>query len=106
MVETGSFGNDLFYRISVIPIELPPLRARRADIPDLVRHFLNKYSAAASRAALDIAEDAMHYLENYDWPGNVRELENTIERAVALEPASARPGGRSGESAYANPYAD
>ncbi|HEV8487270.1 MAG TPA: sigma-54 dependent transcriptional regulator [Blastocatellia bacterium] len=100
MVENGTFRNDLFYRISVIPIELPPLRARRADIPDLVRHFLNKYSAAASRPALDIAEDAMHYLENYDWPGNVRELENTIERAVALEPATVKLPGRPGEGPY------
>ena len=86
MVEDGTFRNDLFYRISVIPIEMPPLRSRRADIPDLVRHFLEKYSAAASRPTLEISEEAMRYLESYDWPGNVRELENTIERAVALEP--------------------
>jgi two-component system response regulator PilR (NtrC family) len=86
MVEDGTFRNDLFYRISVIPIEMPPLRSRRADIPDLVRHFLEKYSAAAGRPTLEISEDAMRYLESYDWPGNVRELENTIERAVALEP--------------------
>jgi two-component system response regulator PilR (NtrC family) len=86
MVEDGTFRNDLFYRISVIPIEMPPLRSRRADIPDLVRHFLEKYSAAAGRATLEISEEAMRYLESYDWPGNVRELENTIERAVALEP--------------------
>ena len=86
MVEDGTFRNDLFYRISVIPIEMPPLRSRRADIPDLVRHFLEKYSAAAGRPTLEISEEAMRYLETYDWPGNVRELENTIERAVALEP--------------------
>ncbi len=86
MVEDGTFRNDLFYRISVIPIEMPPLRSRRADIPDLVRHFLEKYSAAAGRPTLEISEEAMRYLESYDWPGNVRELENTIERAVALEP--------------------
>jgi two-component system response regulator PilR (NtrC family) len=85
MVEDGTFRNDLYYRISVIPIEMPPLRARRADIPDLVRHFLDKYSAAAGRASLEIAEETTRYLETYDWPGNVRELENTIERAVALE---------------------
>jgi two-component system, NtrC family, response regulator PilR len=107
MVENGSFRNDLFYRISVIPIELPPLRSRPVDIPDLVRHFLNKYSAAASRPALDIAEEAMHYLESYDWPGNVRELENTIERAVALEPASVKmPGRRPGDAGYGEQYAD
>ncbi|HWP41680.1 MAG TPA: sigma 54-interacting transcriptional regulator, partial [Blastocatellia bacterium] len=87
MVEDNTFRNDLFYRISVIPIEMPPLRARKMDIPDLVRHFLDKYSAAAGRARLEVSEDAMRYLEGYDWPGNVRELENTIERAVALEPS-------------------
>lgn len=85
MVEDGTFRNDLYYRISVIPIEMPPLRARRTDIPDLVRHFLEKYSAAANRPTLELSEEAMPYLESYDWPGNVRELENTIERAVALE---------------------
>ena len=86
MVEDGTFRNDLYYRISVIPIEMPPLRGRRVDIPYLVRHFLEKYSAAAGRPTLEISEEAMRYLESYDWPGNVRELENTIERAVALEP--------------------
>ena len=85
MVEDGTFRNDLYYRISVIPIEMPPLRARRTDIPELVRHFMEKYSAAANRPTLEISEEAMPYLESYDWPGNVRELENTIERAVALE---------------------
>jgi two-component system response regulator PilR (NtrC family) len=88
MVEDGTFRNDLYYRISVIPIEMPPLRARRTDIPELVRHFLEKYSAAAGRSALEISEEATRYLESYDWPGNVRELENTIERAVALEQSS------------------
>jgi two-component system, NtrC family, response regulator PilR len=85
MVEDGTFRNDLFYRISVIPIELPPLRARRTDIRELVQHFLEKYSAQAGRPVLNVSEEAMRYLEAYDWPGNVRELENTIERAVALE---------------------
>jgi two-component system response regulator PilR (NtrC family) len=88
MVEDGSFRNDLYYRISVIPIEMPPLRARIIDIPELVRHFLDKYSAVAGRARMEISEDAVQYLQSYDWPGNVRELENTIERAVALEPSS------------------
>lgn len=86
MVEEGTFRNDLYYRISVIPIELPPLRERREDIPDLVRYFLNKYTAAAGRQPMEVSEEAMRYLEAYNWPGNVRELENTIERAVALEP--------------------
>jgi two-component system response regulator PilR (NtrC family) len=86
MVEDGTFRNDLYYRISVIPVEMPPLRARRGDIPDLVRHFLEKYSATAGRGMLELSEEAARFLESYDWPGNVRELENTIERAVALEP--------------------
>jgi two-component system response regulator PilR (NtrC family) len=64
---------------------MPPLRARRTDVPDLVQHFLEKYSAAANRPTLEVSEETMRYLESYDWPGNVRELENTIERAVALE---------------------
>ena len=85
MVDDGTFRNDLYYRISVIPIEMPPLRARRVDIPELVKHFLEKYSTAANRPVLEISEEAVRYLESYDWPGNVRELENTIERAVALE---------------------
>jgi len=85
MVDDGTFRNDLYYRVSVIPIEMPPLRARRVDIPELVKHFLEKYSAAANRPVLEISEEAVRYLESYDWPGNVRELENTIERAVALE---------------------
>jgi len=88
MVEDGSFRNDLFYRISVIPIEMPPLRARTVDIPDLVRHFLDKYSAVAGRSRMEVSDDAIQYLQSYDWPGNVRELENTIERAVALERSS------------------
>ncbi|HSE97893.1 MAG TPA: sigma-54 dependent transcriptional regulator, partial [Blastocatellia bacterium] len=87
MVGDNTFRNDLYYRISVIPIEMPPLRGRKMDIPDLVSHFLDKYSAAAGRSKLELDEEAMRYLEGYDWPGNVRELENTIERAVALEPS-------------------
>ncbi|HEV2882620.1 MAG TPA: sigma-54 dependent transcriptional regulator [Pyrinomonadaceae bacterium] len=84
MVKAGTFREDLFYRVSVIPIELPPLREKREDIPDLVTHFTEKYCAQAGRS-LGISERAMELLERYSWPGNVRELEHTIERAVALE---------------------
>lgn len=80
----GSFREDLFYRISVIPINLPPLRERREDIPDLVDHFIGKFCDQTGRS-LGIAPKAMQLLENYMWGGNVRELEHTIERAVALE---------------------
>jgi len=80
----GSFREDLFYRISVIPINLPPLRDRREDIPDLVEHFINKFCDMSGRR-LTIAPKALQMLEGYMWGGNVRELEHTIERAVALE---------------------
>jgi two-component system, NtrC family, response regulator PilR len=80
----GSFREDLFYRISVIPINLPPLRERAEDIPELANHFARKFCQQAGRR-LTISPKAMQLLENYMWSGNVRELEHTIERAVALE---------------------
>ncbi|HVF57470.1 MAG TPA: sigma-54 dependent transcriptional regulator [Pyrinomonadaceae bacterium] len=86
MVKQGSFREDLFYRVSVIPIELPPLRERREDIPDLVEHFIVKFCTQTGRS-LGVTEKTMELLERYSWPGNVRELEHTIERAVALERA-------------------
>ena len=84
MVKDGTFREDLFYRISVIPIELPPLRERSEDIAELANHFINKFCAFTGRP-LSLNEKALRLLEAYMWPGNVRELENTIERAVALE---------------------
>jgi two-component system response regulator PilR (NtrC family) len=84
MVAASAFREDLFYRVSVIPIELPPLRERREDIPDLVEHFVGKFCAQTGRP-LAVTPKALELLERYDWPGNVRELEHTIERAVALE---------------------
>jgi two-component system response regulator PilR (NtrC family) len=84
MVSAGTFREDLYYRISVIPIELPPLRERSEDISDLANHFVEKFCAPTGRK-LGISETAMRLLERYSWPGNVRELEHTIERAVALE---------------------
>ncbi|HEX7774216.1 MAG TPA: sigma-54 dependent transcriptional regulator, partial [Pyrinomonadaceae bacterium] len=84
MVSAGTFREDLYYRISVIPIELPPLRERAEDISELANHFVQKFCAPAGRS-LTISEHAMRLLERYSWPGNVRELEHTIERAVALE---------------------
>ena len=85
-VGRGGFRQDLFYRISVIPVELPPLRERAEDIPDLVDHFLDKLAEESGRKKLSCSTDALRLLEAYDWPGNVRELENTIERAHILEP--------------------
>ncbi len=84
MADEGTFREDLFYRISVIPINLPPLRERKEDIGALVKHFINKFCDQTGRK-LSINPKAMQFLENYAWHGNVRELEHTIERAVALE---------------------
>jgi len=84
MSEDGSFREDLFYRISVIPISLPPLRERAEDIAELVEYFINKFCQQQDRK-VSISQKAMQMLENYAWHGNVRELEHTIERAVALE---------------------
>jgi two-component system response regulator AtoC len=81
MVAEGSFREDLFYRLNVIPIHLPPLRERRDDIPILARHFLDKYSPALQ---MQISQGAMRVLMAFSWPGNVRQLENAIERAVTL----------------------
>jgi two-component system response regulator PilR (NtrC family) len=83
-IARGEFREDLYYRINVIPIALPPLRARREDIPLLVDHFLRKYSEAIGTPAKRISAEAVRLLERHTWPGNVRELENLIERAVAL----------------------
>jgi DNA-binding NtrC family response regulator len=84
-ISEGRFREDLYYRLSVIPIHLPPLRERREDIALLARSFLDRYRKSMSKAVEAIEPKAMERLETYDWPGNVRELENTIERAVALE---------------------
>ncbi len=84
MVREGKFREDLFYRLNVISIDLPPLRQRREDIPLLVQHFLQKYSEENERTRRSIATEALRPLVSYSWPGNVRELENTIERAVVL----------------------
>jgi len=84
---TGEFREDLFYRINVLPINLPPLRQRREDIPLLVDFFLQKYSRQLDLPVRQISVEAMRLLESYDWPGNVRELENVIERAMALSHA-------------------
>jgi transcriptional regulator with PAS, ATPase and Fis domain len=94
MVAEGGFREDLYYRLNVIPVQLPPLRDRKEDIPLLVQHFLDRYrpadpSAAPGtpqmpKAALTVSQEAMRRLMSYHWPGNVRQLENAIERAVAV----------------------
>jgi DNA-binding NtrC family response regulator len=84
MVAEGRFQEDLFYRLNVIPIDLPPLRERREDIPALAEHFVRKHAQRTGRRVERIEDGVMAALQQYDWPGNVRELENTIERAVVL----------------------
>ena len=84
MVEDGRFREDLFYRLHVINIVLPPLRERKDDIPLLAHHFLAKYSEENQKAGIELTGDALDLMMDYDWPGNVRELENVIERAVVL----------------------
>src|SRR5436189_1775499 len=85
MVAESQFREDLFYRISVIPLELPPLRHRRDDIPMLADHFLARLNASMGRKFDRISDEALKKLETYEWPGNVRELENALERSFILE---------------------
>lgn len=84
LIEEKRFRQDLFFRLNVIKIELPPLRDRKEDIPLLVKHFLDIYSEENKKELSGVTEDVMEVLENYEWPGNIRELENVIERAVVL----------------------
>jgi two-component system response regulator PilR (NtrC family) len=103
MVAEGRFREDLYYRINVIQVHLPPLRDRREDVPLLAEHFLAKYATGVEKPVRSISREALALLSAYGWPGNVRELENVIERAVALEqtasvlpeslPAQVRAGG-------------
>jgi len=84
MVSSGKFQEDLYYRLNVIPIAIPPLRDRREDIPLLVENFLRRFARDSGKRIDGVDTSVMRELERYDWPGNVRELENTIERAVVL----------------------
>jgi two-component system response regulator PilR (NtrC family) len=86
-VAENVFREDLYYRLNVIPILVPPLRERPEDIPLLANHFLKKYASAAGRGILRVHKESINSLCGYEWPGNVRQLENTVERAVALETA-------------------
>ena len=88
MVEEGEFRSDLFYRLHVFPLLVPPLRDRREDIPMLVRHYVDKYARRMNRHIETIPSHTMEVLARYPWPGNVRELQNFIERAVILSPGS------------------
>jgi len=83
-VKEGKFREDLFYRLNVITIDLPPLRQRKNDVPLLAQHFAQKFADENGKPPLHISTDALRPLMDYEWPGNVRELENVIERAVVL----------------------
>ena len=85
-IAAGRFREDLFYRLNVVPVKLPPLRERREDIPELVSHFLARFAAERRMAAPAISEEAMAALQAHDWPGNVRQLRNIIERTLILAP--------------------
>jgi two-component system nitrogen regulation response regulator NtrX len=88
-ISKGNFREDLFYRLNVVPFYVPPLRERKEDVPLLVRHFLREFSAAYTRRARQITDDALDVLMRYSWPGNVRELRNLVERMVIMNPTAA-----------------
>ena len=119
-VDESRFREDLYYRLNVIHIHMPPLRERKEDIPALVEHFLSKYRATTEAIPTTITEEALERLVAYDWPGNVRELENAVERAVVLSRGNPiamdhlpfgsvkapQPGRRKGKSAKTDAYAE
>ena len=84
LIKNGSFREDLYYRINVIPIVIPPLKERKEDIPILIDHFINKFSVENNKNVKGISKEALELLMQYEWPGNVRELENLVERVIAL----------------------
>jgi two-component system, NtrC family, response regulator AtoC len=88
LVENGKFREDLFYRLNVVAIHLPPLRERREDLPTLIQYFLGKYSQMNNKPVQGVHPQALTFLIQYQWPGNIRELEHTIERAVVMTPHS------------------
>jgi DNA-binding NtrC family response regulator len=85
-IRKGEFREDLYYRINVVPIVIPPLRERREDIPLLIEHFIKKFNDENNKEVKGVSEEVLEWMVRYEWPGNVRELENLIERMVALTP--------------------
>jgi transcriptional regulator with GAF, ATPase, and Fis domain len=90
-VEAGNFRQDLYFRLSVFPMEVPPLKDRKEDIPLLVRHFINQARQKTRCGNLHLSDQQMVRLQNYNWPGNVRELQNVIERAMILSSCGTQP---------------
>jgi formate hydrogenlyase transcriptional activator len=119
-VEAGLFRSDLFYRLNVFPVEIPPLRERRSDIPHLVAFYVSRFSKRFGKKVDAVSRESMEHLVNYSWPGNIRELQNVIERAVILSvdpilrldrdlmPATQSPKGieTPGSDATDQPHAD
>ena len=83
-IQTGSFRSDLFYRLHVFPIQIPPLRERKEDLPLLVEYFIDRYARKAGKKITDISKKTLALLESYPWPGNIRELQNVIERSIIV----------------------
>src|SRR5438093_6202617 len=88
LIERGGFRDDLFYRLNVIPIEVPPLHERKEDIPLLINHFIGRFAAENGKRVKTISVEALAYFQCYDWPGNVRELRNMVERLVIMTPGA------------------
>ena len=110
MVARGTFRADLYYRLAVFPVELPPLRDRREDVRPLASYFLGRHAGAMNRRPPQVSEDVWRALEAHDWPGNVRELENFLQRALILSPGPVLaltdlPGGGAARTAVAEPAA-
>jgi transcriptional regulator with PAS, ATPase and Fis domain len=82
MIEKGEFREDLYYRLKVVDLHLPPLRDRKEDIPELIGYFVNKFNMQMGKNVTDVSQEALKLLINYNWPGNIRELSNSIERAI------------------------
>ena len=89
-VHEGTFRADLYYRLNVFPITIPPLRERRADVPGLIRRFIDKYNKKYGKKVLGVTDDTLHRFAAYPWPGNIRELENILERGVILTENNSR----------------
>jgi formate hydrogenlyase transcriptional activator len=83
-IESAAFRSDLFYRLNVFPIEIPPLRQRREDIPVLVEYFIDRYASKAGKRIREISKNTLDLLQSYAWPGNIRELQNVVERSVIV----------------------
>src|SRR5207237_9337567 len=102
-IEKGTFRDDLFYRLNVVPIIVPPLRERREDIPLLIRHFMKVHAEEQGLRMKEISPEAMAVFQQYDWPGNIRELRNLIERLMIMAPGPVIDPAQAGLSLQARP---